>query len=140
VTLEITRYPADKVPKRLHDTLWRLSLQDRGQMWDVFEDILRAPQDRIDFPDEGYLRGVVYLAKQDTRYVGWALRFKRSHDPYWTTYVYVDEKKRRNGIGSKLMGHSVRYLKGPCHVEPHSTESREFFTHQIKVKKLHLWK
>lgn len=101
----IRRLSATTVDPGLAATLRDLTLPD-GMMWPTFESC--ANPSRRDWT------GQVYVAVDDTRIIGWALRFRnRSCGDVWRLHLYVHEHHRRAGVGRALVDAAARGVRSP---------------------------
>ena len=85
-------YPIYKIDKKIDPILFRCSLRNRGYMWRHF----------LEYRDNKYAK--VVICRNNTRIVGWGLRykFKTERKIKHSVMVYVRKSYRRKGLGTRI--------------------------------------
>lgn len=106
--MEISSVAPGNIDDQLEQQLLALTLPD-GDMAPVY----RACKN----PVRTDWRGRVFIAWEEGRPVGWALRWQCFRGTKWTLHLYVHPARRRTGIGTELVRAAHRRLRADTWVK-----------------------
>ena len=117
-------YHINKIDKKIDPILFRCSLRNRGYMWGHF----------LEYRDDKCAK--VVICRNNTRIVGWGLRFKfkTGRKTKYSVMFYVRKTHRRKGLGTRIYK-KLTYRLPKSKIEVYPDSSNKKFFNKVLTKK-----